>query len=346
MRLQLGTTLLAALPALLLSDAGFAFEPGASFTILPGTTMGIPYADTGKPGLVFYSLGNYGTVSVPRDVSPNLGFGPSSLKADIPDEIPALVWTTPWMLFGARYAILVAQPVAQVKGYGEIPGRGWITSDGGGMRNTIVAPINLSWHLPQGWYVGAGVNLALPDARVTGVNGLDSVGQPYWTVEPTFGVSYLHDGYDLSATMLYDFYTTNTYSGVTDGQALYLDLTATKKFGSYEFGPVGYLAVQTTRDSGGNPLAYIATNGAANSCAPEPFNVYNYCVRAAKAGVGGEMAYDFDRGNIAVLATQSVLSHGQGGADGWRIWTRLTFKLYGDGVEPPLRLSALDGILR
>ncbi len=43
------------------TQAGLAFEQGASFTILPGSTMGIPFANTHSPGFYFYSLGNYGT---------------------------------------------------------------------------------------------------------------------------------------------------------------------------------------------------------------------------------------------------------------------------------------------
>lgn len=328
--------LMAAAAACFSTQASLAFERGAGFTILPGTTMGIPYAYSGSPGITFYNLGSYGTVTLPRDVSPNFGAGRATIRLDLPDEIPAFVWTTPWTLFGARYSTLVAQPIAQAKAYGEIPGVGWYSSQGGGNRNTIVAPINLSWRLPEGWFVGAGFNVAIPDARTTGLNGLDSMGQPYWTLEPTFGISYLRDGYDLSATMFYDIFTRNTYSGVTDGQGIHMDFTATKRFGSYEIGPVGYFAVQTARDTGGNPSAFVATKGAVNSCEPEPFGVYNYCVRAAKAGVGGKIAYDFDRGTIGLMASQSVLSHGQGGADGWRIWTQLVFKLYGDGVEPPL----------
>lgn len=346
LRSLLRATAIATLPILAATTAAFGFEPGASFTVLPGTTMGIPFANTHSPGFYFYGFANYGTVTLPHDVSPNIGFGSGTIQADVPDAIGALLWTTPWMLFGARYAMLIGQPVAQVKAYGDIPGRGSIRTDAGGFRNTIFTPINLSWHLQNGWYVGAGFNTHIPDARTTGVNGLDSSGQPYWTLEPTLGVSYLHDGYNLSATMFYDFYTTNTYSDVTNGQAIYLDLTATKKFGSYEIGPVGYFAAQTTRDTGGNPAGYLASLGTINSCDPEPGGIYNYCVRAAKAGVGGMVGYDFARGNLSFLVTQSVLSHGQGGSDGWRIWTQLSFKLYGDGVDPPLKSSPFGGLFR
>ena len=347
MQTLLRASLLAALPAVALSTDAFAFERGASFTILPGTTMGLPYAYTGTPGVYFYSLGNYGTISVPAEAVPNLGKGPAALKSDIPDEVPALLWTTPYTLFGATYAMLVAQPVAQTKLYGNVPGAGWITQQGGGQRNTLLSPVNLSWHLPGGFFIGTGFNAAIPDARTTGPNGLTSAGQPFWTLEPTLSFSYLHDGFDLSATFLYDIYTRNTYSNVVNGQGLLVDLTATKKFGHWEIGPVGYLAVQTTRDSGGNPTQFLATQGTINSCEPEPGNIYNFCTRASKAGVGGKFGYDFGRGEIAVLGTQSVLSHGQGGSNGWRIWTQLTFKLFGDGVAPPLQTPPfLESLLK
>ena len=100
-----------ALAPFVTGDCAFAFEPGASFTILPGTTMGIPFAYTGTPGLYLYSLGNYGTDSVPRAASPNLGFGPGAFRADVADEVPALLWTTPWMLFGATYAAGESSPM-------------------------------------------------------------------------------------------------------------------------------------------------------------------------------------------------------------------------------------------
>jgi hypothetical protein len=338
---------LCALPlTLVMNSAVVAFERGASFTILPGTTMGLPYAYTGTPGVYFYSLGNYGTGSIAHDVQPNIGKGPGSVNIDVADEIPAFVWTTPYKIFGATYAVLLAQPIAAVSGYGPVPGAGYVRSQGGGFRNTFMSPITLSWDLGNGFHIGSGFNMAVPDARTTGINGLDSAGQPYWTLEPNIGISYLHDGFDLSATMLYDIYTRNTYSNVLDGQAMMIDFTATKKFQHIEIGPVGYLAFQTTRDSGGNPLGFLTSNGAVNSCEPEPGGIFNSCVRAAKAGVGGKLGYDFGRGEIAVLATQSVYHHGQGATDGWRVWTQLSFKLYDDKLSPPLAAPFVDSLLK
>ncbi|MHB8885545.1 MAG: SphA family protein [Methylovirgula sp.] len=318
----------AALAPFVTADCAFAFERGATFTVLPGTTMGLPFAYTGTPGLYVYSLGNYGTVTAPSAVSPNVGAGPGTIHADVADEVPALLWTTPWTLFGATYAVLISQPMVSSHLYGQVPGVGPVASHNGGLRNTIVTPINLSWNVSKGWYVGLGFTAAVPDGEITGINGLDRVGAPYWTLEPTVAVSYLRNGWDLSATFLYDIYTANPYSGVTDGQAFYADLTATKKFDHLEIGPVAYLAVQTTNDSGGSPAAFIATRGVANSCEPVAPNVNNYCMRAARAGVGGKIGYDIGRAQIALLATQSVLSRGQGGADGWRIWTQLSWKIY------------------
>lgn len=338
---------LCALPlTLAMNSAVVAFERGASFTILPGTTMGLPYAYTGTPGVYFYSLGNYGTGTLPQDVQPNIGKGPGSVKADVADEIPAFVWTTPYKIFGATYAVLLAQPLADIKGYGPVPGAGYVTNKAGGMRNTFMSPITLSWDLGNGFHIGSGFNMAVPDARTTGVNGLDSAGQPYWTLEPNAGISYLRDGFNLSATMLYDFYTRNTYSNVVNGQAMLLDFTATKKFQHVEIGPVAYAAFQTTRDSGGSPIGFLTSRGSTNSCEPEPGGVFNSCVRGATGGVGGKLGYDFGRGEIAVLGTHSVFAHGQGVTEGWRVWTQLSFKLYDDKLSPPLAAPFVDSLLK
>lgn len=346
MHALLRSALCALMPTLLLNSAVQAFERGASFTILPGTTMGLPYAYAGPPGLYFYNLGNYGTSAVSHNVQPNIGKGPASLQADVANDTPAFVWTTPYKLFGASYSVLLAVPVAAVDIYGPVPGAGWSRSEGGGLRNTFLSPITLSWNMGGGLFIGSGFNMAVPDARTSGVNGLNSAGQPFWTFEPNVGVSYLANGLDLSATLLYDFYTRNTYSNVVNGQALLLDLTATKKFGHIEIGPVGYVAFQTTRDSGGNPLQFLATNGSVNSCEPEPGGIFNYCVRGAKAGVGGKIGYDFGRGEIALLATDTVFHRGQGASDGWHIWTQLSFKLYDEKASPPLAMPFLDQLLK
>ena len=322
-----------------------AFENGSTFMLLPGMSMGIPYAYVGPPGIYANDFASYGTNTLPRDAAPNAGKGPGSVHVDATIELLALRWTTPWTLLGASFAAQVIQPVVTQDKYGEIPGKGAISSFAGGIHDTIVAPAILSWQFPQKFYVAAALRLGVPDGTIQGVNGLDNIGVPYWMIQPTFAVAYLNNGWDLAANFFYDIYTTNPYSRVTDGQVFRADLTATKKFGRFEIGPVGYLAFQTTRDTGGaSPAAYIASHGALNTCEPLPSGAWDQCSRGGKAGVGGEVAYDFDGAKLAVLVTDSVYSHGVGGANGWRVWTQAAFKLY-TAPPPAPPLAAPGGMI-
>ena len=71
-------------------------------------------------------------------------------------------------------------------------------------------------------------------------NGLGSIGQPFWTIEPHAALSYLGEGWNLTATAIYGITTRNPDSGVTNGHTLNLDLTATRRFGQLELGPIGF----------------------------------------------------------------------------------------------------------
>ena len=87
----------------------------------------------------------------------------------------------------------------------------------------------------------------------------------YWTFEPHGAVSYLAGGWDLTAHFLYDFNTASAGHsspfagtpaaiigmGYRSGDQAFLDLTATKKYGKWEIGPVAYFEWQTTPDQPG-----------------------------------------------------------------------------------------------
>ncbi|QXX73274.1 transporter [Methylovirgula sp. HY1] len=309
-----------------------AFEPGSTFMLLPGMTMGVPYAYFGSPGIYMNNFASYGTNTVPRAVAPGHG----DIHVDATIDLVSLRWTTPWTLFGGTYGVAVIQPVVTQSQYGEIPGKGAITpTDVGGIHDTIVTPGMLSWQFPQRLFVAAGLRIGVPDGTIQGINGLSNIGAPYWMIQPTFDIAYLNDGWNIDANFFYDFYTTNPYSTVSNGQVFRADLAAAHKFGRFEIGPVGYLAIQTTKDTGGNTAGYLATKGAINTCEPLPNGAFNGCARAAKAGVGGKIGYDFGVAQINLLLTDSVLSRGVGGANGWRVWTQAMFKLYNETPAAP-----------
>jgi hypothetical protein len=128
---------------------------------------------------------------------------------------------------------------------------------------------------------------------VTGIYGTGNVGAPYWTALPIVIVSYLKDGWNLSAAIYDEIHTRNTISQYTTGNILHADFTATKTFGKWKVGPVAYYYGQVTNDSCGVGCAY-ATGTSLNA---QRFNVW---------AVGALVGYDFGPAQLQVWATQEV----------------------------------------
>ena len=114
--------------------------------------------------------------------------------------------------------------------------------------------------------------------------------------------------------MIYGIPTQNDFSGVTNGNWLNLDLTATRRFGKFELGAVGYYSTQVTDDRG---------------C--EAFYGSGVCAYGAKAGIGGLVGYDFGPLDLKLSVTNEVYI--KNSFDGWRVWTKLSVPL----MPPPAR---------
>jgi hypothetical protein len=311
-----------------------AFEPGATFATFPGVLMGEPVgALPPTPGFYFDALIHYGEASLPTIMS-RTPYGPGSIKSDSAAVTPTLLWSSPYKIFGASYGAALVQPMTVISsfGYVNVPqGTQSVTSHGGVIHDAEFIPAILSWDLTGGFFTSIAIDVYVPDGRISGINGLSSqIGSPFYTIEPAWAISYLADGLNLTASFLYDFNTMNPYSGVVNGQSINIDLTATKKFGKFEIGPIAYFAFQTTSDSGGSLKGYLATIGAstpANYCGPLPAGLPSPCSRASVGGLGGRIGYDFGPARLSLQVTDSLFDHGQGGLNGWRIWTRLAFSL-------------------
>jgi hypothetical protein len=127
--------------------------------------------------------------------------------------------------------------------------------------------LNFSWNLGKGLYVAAGLGFVAP----TGSTYAGSLVPDY---RPHAAVSYLGEGWNLTVSALYDINTasegnTGLYQVIArnpggcgsfqrppkPGERLHERQrplwTATKKFNSWEVGPVGFFKFQTTDDSPG-----------------------------------------------------------------------------------------------
>jgi hypothetical protein len=335
-RLVIGGAAAALLATGAVSQA-FAEEPGSFQNRLQGATIGLPLGAAPPPGL--YTgletayLGQASGAGQGKDVGnwAALTGGRVGLPA-IAQAVP-LLYVPGWTFLGANYSMAAVVAFYNYETCNSSDSS-CNTVVGGGFvfANPTFTPIALSWNLGNGWFTSLGFNFMAP----IGSNYTNTPNPDYWTLEPTFAVSYLANNWVLSANFFYDFNTSskgpccliggslasagNTYN---NGDTLYGDLTALYKFGKWEIGPVAFFEVQTSSDSIGGP-------GAAALCA-------TFCGNYSNVGVGGLIGYDFGPVDIQVWITDIVeAANTPAGTGSLWVWSRLGFKLWSPEAPRPL----------
>ncbi len=300
---------------------GLAHNPEDFGQFLRGSTMGDPVAAAPPPGLYFEN-----TSLIAQQINGNGQI--QGLKVNAMVDVPLLVWSTGWSFLGASVVAYVAQPVFNLtawqnnSGPPNAPAQFFPT-----VHNTYVNPVALSWNLGGGLFVSGGFGVYIPDG-----SSYDLTANPdYWTFEPHAAVSYLANGWDLTAHFLYDFNTASAGhaspfaggpaaafgAGYRSGDQAFLDLTATKKFGKWEIGPVAYFEWQTTTDRPGSGF----------SCAQMAAATGVACGRATDYAIGALVGYDWGPVALKVILTDSFYHSDELG--GFAVWTKLSFPLWG-----------------
>jgi hypothetical protein len=230
------------------------------------------------PGTASLGLGNHNAVHV-NDY--NMGF----------------LFVPGWTFLGATYDAVVIFPFVDVgvgDPLGKTPGFPSVVS---GAFNTYLVPVELSWKLgTSGFAVKTGVAIYLPDGTVTGANGLGNVANPHTTVQPELILSYIKDGWNLSAALYEEFNQSNRTDHYTNGNVFHTDFTATKTFGKWTVGPVAYYVAQVTNDTCSDATCLTA----------HPTGTLGNAQRYQIWAVGGLVGYDFGPANVSVWATQDV----------------------------------------
>jgi hypothetical protein len=204
-------------------------------------------------------------------------------------DVQGFLFVPGWTFLGATYDAVIVQPfVMQSLGNP-------INAQAAGMFNTYIVPVELSWKLgASGFAVKTGLGIYLDDATVNGANGLGGQGNPYWTYQPELILSYIKDGWNLTAAMYVEINTANTVTHYTTGDLFHADFTATKTIGKWTFGPVAYYVGQVTDDK--CPTSCIAT-GESTLLHSSRYDVW---------AVGALVGYDFGPASLSVWATQEV----------------------------------------
>jgi hypothetical protein len=196
--------------------------------------------------------------------------------------------------------------------------------------------VELSWKFgTSGFNVKTGLGIGAPDGTMTGPTGLGNQGNPFWTFQPELILSYLKDGWNLSAAMYYEINTANSIDNYTTGNIFHVDFTATKTIGKWTVGPVAYYVGQVTDDKCpiGICTAFNPLGTAGNA---QRFNLW---------AVGGLIEYNFGPATASVWATQEVSANAKNAAvpaaadgslitQGMTVFFTLSYRLWAP-EEPP-----------
>jgi hypothetical protein len=310
--------------------------------VLIGASAGVP-----PPGIyMFDQVFTYQS----NLVGPGLAAlgGNTKIGFQVAVEAQGFLFVPGWTFLGATYDAVIVQPFVM----GSLGSPFNIQETG--VHNTYIVPVELSWKLgTSGFAVKAGLGMYVPDGTqhvfIKGVTGsavpapagagYPFVGDPYWTFQPEIIVSYLKDGWNLSAAIYEEINTRNTITQYKTGDILHADFTATKTIGKWTFGPVAYYYGQVSDDSCPALTCGYFTGTLLN---PQRFNVW---------AVGGLLGYNFGPANLSVWATQEVSAKASNPAaitalgfdpsltkQGFTVFATLSYRLWGpdEAAKPAL----------
>lgn len=255
--------------------SSICFTAGAAEGISPlqpGATTGNPAGALPPPG-VYLSLDADYEWGKLQDGSANDRTEPQIEIANV-STVASLTYVPGWEVLGASYAMSFAQPYKWAQTDVTVGGS-TIASDENGNVNTVLVPAILSWNLGDGLFLGTGFAFYLD-------NGADGgIGNNYYTFEPNIAISYLNNGWNLTANNVFDFNSENDETNYETGDFYYLDLTATKTVEKWTYGFIGNYTQQFTDDKE-NGSTVIAIDG-----------VRSEGNRAQHVLAGGMLGYNF-----------------------------------------------------
>jgi hypothetical protein len=321
--------------------ATLAFSPanayeGFAASTKPGSFIG---ASAGVPPPGIYMFNQIFTLQT-NEVGPGttgLGLG-NHTSVHINDYNMGFLFVPGWTFLGATYDAVLVQPFVDL-GIGSPVGSPVTPGVTSGVFNTYIVPVELSWKLGNGFAVKTGLGIYAPTGTQNGPFKLGNVGEPWWTFQPEVIISYLANGWNLSAAIYAEFNTASTASQYTSGDILHADFTATKTIGKWTFGAVGYYFGQVSDDK--CPLVCQLT-GNSTLLHAQRFDVF---------ALGGLLEYNFGPASLSLWATQDIVAHASnsaalipnpvtGGQDlsiiakGLTVYTTISFRLWAP-EEPP-----------
>ena len=261
------------------ANAGLGFEPGDTL----GEAFGAPLPE----GLFFLDNEAYGRRDRDANHGGGLGVGSAGPGPNIGVNEPIFVYATPITFYDTRLEFVYAVSFVHFDGgpFGSQTNRVDVTNQNFGPQ--------IAHDFGHDFGGSILLNIRPPAEHLRNSTFADLRA----------GLSYTGQGLDLTATLGY----TGTFGGYAGGfsghspiagiaDAINVDVTATKHFGKFEAGFVGYYFTDiNTRGDNSLQLG----NGEVIS------------IKQSAAAVGGLLGYDFGRFTIQGYALRTVVSHNQ-----------------------------------
>ena len=198
-------------------------------------------------------LVNYMILARKNSIRDNSGNSlPADFNASVFAEVPRLIYVSPYSLFGATLAAHIFVPFYSADvtaSSAAIPPLNFDANDKG-VGDIIFSPLVFGWHFSPELHAVFALDMWAPTGNYDKNNPATQIlSKNHWTFEPVLAVSYLKEGFDVSAKLMYDFNTRNSDTSTDPGQEFHIDwaLGYGLKNG-LSGGLVGYNYWQTTDD--------------------------------------------------------------------------------------------------
>jgi hypothetical protein len=272
---------------------GISTALGGSVT-QPGELIGLPSGMPLQPGLYFADTLDWGC----RASTPTHCLGIT---------IPVVTWSTPWTFLGARVQFFTVTPFIEA----------------GTQNNYNASLYNPALFGQLAWDLGNGFGFSYALGSYVGVS--EPVGWSSTSLNQRFALSYTANGWNLTANVVYGIQLDSVTNrpqispcpapfdlNSCNPDFINVDLTASKKFGKWEFGAVAY----------------------GNADLTSPIASYQ---KQSQFAAGGLVGYDFGPVTLQAYATTDVVEHNYAGRN-TRGWFRMIIPLWKPEAAPQTSL--------
>ncbi|MGO4893730.1 SphA family protein [Flavobacterium sp. W21_SRS_FM6] len=280
-----------------------AHEPGVLPTIPDGASIGMPIAAPTPVDGIFFS--SRSAISSQHYYDAN--GDKTETEIDIKDSVFQFVLSPGKALFGGQYRAFLSVPLIDIESKNIATPFGLANGSNSGIGSVEIRPADISWELSSGIYMNAGFSVYTPGDW--SASELVNPGQNFWSFSPSVGVSYLRNGWNASAHLLYFANKANEDNDYKSGNETHLNLTLMKNIGdNLSVGAVGYIRKQLEDDENPNNAYGGALNG-----------------RASSSGIGISLTKQFGPINLNVMYTTNLETKNSGGGE--RIWLNVVIPL-------------------